>query len=83
MVGLPRGEVTHQDLIEDEELDVCSPYYDGDGEDDAIAGFTYESSGDFCATEINIDLDVIEALKCKFKRITGQDARVYLSPRGW
>ena len=83
IVGLPQCEILNQDLIDADEIHVCPPFFDGGGEDHAIAGWTYIDSGDFRAEEINIDLDVIEALKYKFKKLTGQDAKVYLSPRGW
>lgn len=83
IVGLPRSAITNQDLIHDDELEVCSPHYDGAGEPYAIAGFRYLDSGDYSNTELVWDANKIEQLKQKFHKLTGQDAKVYLSTHGW
>lgn len=87
MVGLPRKEITNDELIdeliEDEKLEVCASYFDGDSDDDAICGFSYLESKRYVAVELKIDRNEIEELKAKFWDLTGQDARVYLSPRGY
>lgn len=82
VVGLPRGEITNKELIDDDEIEVCSPYYDGGGSKDAIAGLTYQESDDFSPTELKYDPVKIEKLKDQFFELTGQKAKVYLSPYG-
>lgn len=81
MVGLPRGAIKNQQLIEDE-LTVCPPYYDDNSEDYAIAGLTYVSSGPFSTKEFTWDQAKIDELKVEFKKLTGQEAKVWLSPNG-
>ena len=82
-VGLPRKEITNEQLIEDEKLEVCPPYYDGDSDENAICGFPVQESPTYGAVELKIDRNVIDELKAKFWDITGQDARVWLSTKGW
>lgn len=77
-VGLPRDEIENQELIENEDVEQCSPYYDG--YEASLAGFFYLNSGDYSASEININLQHIEDLKAQFKEVTGQDAKVWLTP---
>lgn len=83
MVGLPRGEIHNQELIYDDELEVCSPCYDGGSDDGAVAGFFYEQSGTYSASLLEWDQQKIDELKTKFKDLTGQEAKVWLSPYGW
>lgn len=80
IVGLPRGEIGNQQLIHDDDLEVCPPGYDCGGDDDAIAGFSYVDSGDYSACEFVWNEDEIIALKQKFFETTGQYAKVYISP---
>lgn len=83
IVGLPRSEITDRELIDNADLEVCSPYYDGSGASYAIAGFEYLDSGDYDNTELVWDPEKIEQLKQKFYKLTGQHAKVYLSTHGW
>jgi len=86
MVGLPRGDIECEDiadLIYEEELEVCPPYYDGSDDDGAIVGLTYKVSGTYQASEFKWDQTLVDALKTEFKKLTGQDAKVWLSPLGW
>jgi hypothetical protein len=82
-VGLPRGEIQNQDLIDDDELEVCPPYYDGNGARHAIAGFEYKGSDTYAATEFEWDQAKVDELKAEFKTLTGQMAKVYISPYGY
>lgn len=82
-VGLPRKEIYAADkseLLESEELEVCPPYYDGNGEDDAICGFELHGTPTYRAREIVFDNNHAEELKAKFKKLTGLEAKVFLSP---
>lgn len=82
-VGLPRQNIEKQELLEDESLEVCPPHYDGNGADDAIAGFELLRSPNYLAREFSFDQSRCDELKKKFKEITGQDAKVWLSPCVW
>lgn len=83
IVGLPRCEIQKEELIEDEELTVCPPYYDGNDADHAIAGLEYLATRDHQAAEIDWDQEKINQLKAEFKELTGQDAKVFISPCGY
>lgn len=85
-VGLPREEIyaaDMEDLIANEDLEVCPPFYDGGGEDEAICGFPLATSGTYRAVEFAFDSEECEKLKAEFKRLTSLDAKVYLSPYGY
>lgn len=86
-VGLPRCEIedwdTVEELLDAEELSVCPPYYDGGGATMAIVGLEYDSSCDYSATQFDWDDAVVAGLKAQFKELTGQDAKVWLSPYGY
>jgi len=86
MVGLPREELGNLDILEDfidgEELECCPYCYDGDGNDDSIVGFAFKRS-DSWPSELEWDQTKIDELKVKFKDVTGQDAKVWLSPWVW
>jgi hypothetical protein len=82
-VGLPRDEITNDQLIEDEKLEVCPPYYDGEGDDGAICGFPVQESPTYGSVELRANGPRIDELKGKFYDLTGQCARVYLSTKGW
>ena len=88
MVGLKREDIENEAILEDiwdgeSELEICAPYYDGGDSDDAIIGFCYAASDVYAPDVLDWDEDEINALKAKFKEITGQDAKVWLSPMGW
>lgn len=82
-VGLPRCEIEDQELIENGDLDVCPPYYDGNSADHAIAGLEYSGSETYGASEFAWDQAKVDELKAEFKKLTGKDAKVYLSPYGY
>ena len=79
MIGLPRNEVD-EDLIDNEDLEVASPYYDGYGENYAIAGFAIHRSGNYSPVEISWDAVKIGELMRKFRELTGKEAKVWLTP---
>lgn len=82
-VGLPRSEIEHEDLsdlIDNEELEVCPPHYDGNGAEWAIVGFELASCGRYEASEFAFDAEKCAELSARFKELTGQDAKVWLSP---
>jgi hypothetical protein len=79
IVGLHRDEIEDEDLID--ELDQAAPYYDGG--DEAIVGVYVERTGDYQALEITLDQAKVDAAKAKFRELTGQDGKLYLTPRGY
>lgn len=81
VVGLPQSQVTNKQLIEDDDLNLWSTSYDGI-DDSTIAGLCYASSGDYSWTKLCWDEDKLNKLKERFKKMTGQDANVYLSTYG-
>lgn len=84
-VGLPRKEFDVEKLeamIEEGDIEVCPPYYDGNGDDNAIAGFSYCVSPDYAPTELTFMPDELSELVGKFKDLTMLDAKVWLSPFG-
>jgi hypothetical protein len=82
IVGLPRGDIEDQEVIDDE-LEAVAARYDGDGEDDAIAGIVIVDSGDYQAKEITFDQAKVDAAKEKFRKLTGQEGKLYLTPCGY
>lgn len=90
MVGLPREEMEDivenlEDLIfgDESEVEVCAPYYDGEGDDKAIIGFAYKISDTYRASEIEWNDKDVNLLKAKFKEEFGKEAKIWLSPMGW
>ncbi len=88
IVGLPRGELSHiedlQNLVDGNEiLKIVCAWYDGEGDDEAIAGIVYKSSPTYDTTEIVWDENKILKLKEEFKRVTGKEAKVLLMPSVW
>ena len=81
IVGLHRDALENSDDETIESLDMCPPYYDGS--DQAIVGVTVFASGDYSASEFTWDQAKVDAAFVKFKEITGQDGRLYLTPCGW
>jgi len=85
-VGLPRGEIKNEkigEMIEGGEIEICPPYYDGTGDNGAIAGFEYAGSRTYEATELQWDPEQVAKLKADFFEKFGQEAKVYLSPYGY
>lgn len=80
VVGLPRDEIDNQDLIDDDDLEIFPPYYDGGA--DGLAGLEYADTPDYRAREIEIDVARLEELKKEFRELTGQEPKVYLTPIG-
>lgn len=90
MVGLRRRELTMDtdrfgELIEEGALEVCSPYYDGDYDEDAVVGFFCAVSRDYAAVEFDLDDARTQALEqyAAFLKLTGQEAKLWLSPYGY
>ena len=83
-VGVQRGSIEEfdrfEELIDDGELEVISPSYDGSSDDDAVVGLSYAASDDYSSSEFNWDQRKIDELKAKFQNLTGMEARVWLSP---
>ena len=86
-VGLPREDFEDQEnlseLLDNEELEVCAPYYDGSDDDSAIVGFRFKSSGAYSPSELEWNQSVIDSFKSDFNKLTGLEAKVWLSPLGW
>lgn len=78
-VGLEREEIGNQDLIHSGRLSICPPRYDGEVESYAIAGFKLLNA--VSPMELVLDEEKIQHLKAEFKVLTGQDAKVWLTPR--
>ena len=85
-VGVQRGSIEDfdkfEELIDDGELEVISPSYDGSGDDDAIVGLTYIDTNDYSSNEFVWDQRKIDGLKEEFTKITGLEAKVWLTPYG-
>lgn len=77
-VGLPRGQIEKQELIEEEELEVCPYYYDGNSDDGAIAGLQYQYADG--PTEVEWDPAKVDELRAAFLALTGQEPKVWVSP---
>jgi hypothetical protein len=82
IVGLPKDEIESDDEDMVDDLDRACGYYDCD-EDSMIVGVEVESTGDFEAREISLDAAKVDAAKAKFRDLTGQDGKLYLSPHGY
>lgn len=88
VVGLPRRDLSNLDnlkeiLYDDESLEVCAPYYDGDSDDSAIVGVLIYKSPNYAPKEIDLNSNVIAEAQATFKEITGLDAKIWISPRGY
>lgn len=81
IVGLHRDDIETEDEEILESLDSAPPYYDGG--DDAILGVNVEKSGDYQAKEITLDQAKVDAAKAKFRELTGQEGKLFLTPRGF
>lgn len=85
-VGVQRKDIEdfgkYEELIDDCTLEVFSPYYDGSSADDAIVGFAYGETSDYSSTELVWDQRKIDDLKEEFAKLTGMQAKVWLTPHG-
>jgi hypothetical protein len=82
IVGLPKDEIESDDEDMVDDLDRACSYYDCD-EDSMIVGVEVESTGDYQAKEIRLDMAKVAAAETEFRRLTGQDGKLYLSPHGY
>jgi hypothetical protein len=82
IVGLPHDEIEIDDEEILDDMDRACGYYDCDS-DSRILGVTIASSEDYSATEITLDQTKVDAAKAKFRELTGQDGKLYLSPHGY
>lgn len=82
IVGLPKDEIESDDEDMVDDLDRACGYYDC-GEDSMIVGVEVESTADFQAKEITLDMAKVAAAEAKFRELTGQDGKLYLSPHGY
>lgn len=82
IVGLPKEEIESEDEDMVDDLDRACGYYDC-GEDSMIVGVEVESTGDYQAKEIRLDTEKVAAAEAKFRKLTGQDGKLYLSPHGY
>lgn len=88
VVGLPKEDILKRELFDydNENYDYNTPlisfppYYDGGGDDFMIVGISAFDSGEYTPSEFVYDQEKIEELKLKFKTLTGQDAKVWLTP---
>jgi hypothetical protein len=82
IVGLPQDEIESDDEDMIDDLDRACGYYDCDS-DSRIVGVEVESTSDYQAKEISLDQTKIDAAKAEFRKLTGQDGKLYLSPHGY
>lgn len=84
VIGLPSGELPQQFSDVDEYgLESISPSYDAEIKY-CIIGLPLYQTSDYHYKEISLDdIDKVSSLKTKFKKITGMDGKVYLSPLIW
>jgi len=86
MVGLHRMDFKNVDvdeLVEDEELQMCAPYHEGRNDPLAVIGFFYATSGTDKPNPFQWNQGEIDRLKETFKEITGQDAKIWISTLTW
>lgn len=88
VVGLPFEEVCESadEFYEkyEGELDKISPYYDAVPHA-CLVGLVWQVSGDYRFKELTVsdgDGILLQSFKERFKKVTGKDAKVYLSPWG-
>lgn len=83
-VGLPREDFEDdeqlQEWLDNGDLDCCSPYFDGCGDDSAICGIEVVKSEYSGAAEFVWDQPKCDKARSEFKELTGLDAKVWLSP---
>lgn len=83
IVGLPREELTLsakviEEKIDDGKLEECPSYYDSYGADENIVGFVYKHADS--PLIIGWNEEEISKLKDKFRKVTGQEPVIFLSP---
>jgi len=87
MIGVQQSELEEELVVQlvhkEAVFEICAPYYDGDDCDHAIVGYTYACSGTYEATPFKWDEAEVTRLKAKFKKQTGLDAKVWISPLGY
>lgn len=86
-VGVQRGSIedfdTVEEMVDDGTLELISPSYDGSWDDDAIVGLVYDQSDDYESAEFKWDQQKIDELKEEFTKLTGMEAKVWLTPYGY
>lgn len=85
VVGLPYDELpkdTRDELLDREELDAFSPYFDAPHEH-CLCGFPIQETDDYQFAEMDFSLDGVDELRIKFKTLTGLTPKTYLTPYGW
>jgi len=83
IVGLPRKDFTEEELdgfLDTGQLSVCPPYYNGDGDEEAIVGLYYEKSDRYTATALDWNEADVNVLCEKFKELTDKEPEIFLSP---
>jgi hypothetical protein len=90
VVGLRHRDFTMNadrlaELIDEGALEVCSPYYDGGGDESAVVGFFCVTSPDYAPIELDLDDARSQASEqwAAFFKLTGQEAKLWLSPYGY
>ena len=82
-VGLPRNQLSDLDEFEDwmdnEDIHSCPPQYDGNDLNYAIHGIEVASAGTPCELPEDLLQRIVQAT-ADFKKLTGLDGKVYLSP---
>jgi hypothetical protein len=83
VVGLRREDFIDRNLCNEWiENDILSTHasYDADGDDDAVVGTAVAKSGDYSSAVLDPDATqaAIDKAKADFKKLTEQDANVYL-----
>lgn len=85
-VGVQRGSIedfdTVEEMTDEGTLELISPSYDGSSEDDAIVGLVYDQSDDYESSEFKWDQRKIDELKEEFTKLTGMEAKIWLTPYG-
>ena len=74
LAGVPLDEYDGAE-IDGDEFSFCDPEYDCS--DERIVGFAYKKADPW--SEIVWDKAEVQKLRDKFKKVTGHDAKVYLS----
>ena len=87
MVGLLRKDFKDTEQlaawIDQDELECCAPSYDGGDSPYAAIGFALQTTSSFSPRELVWDQEKVHVLKGEFLRITGMEAKIWLSPKGW
>ena len=83
VVGRPHSDFDELDdgLIDDGELGAFPPYFDAPYYE-CLIGVSVCSTWDYTWKEFDYNQTNIDTAKEKFKRLTGLDAKVYITPVG-